>query len=105
KGTTVAGLGSGSYPLDMVAFKSNGADYVMIVNNNRGLMRVKAEDLAKPQQPITTPAEPGTGTPFQHVHGQGVLQAENYGDDYLLYLGRSSLTGTLNLSTLPLNRQ
>lgn len=98
KGTTIAELGFGNYPVDMVAFRGKGTDYVMIVNSTRGLMWVKAEDLAKPVTPITSPAQPGTGTPFEHLRGQGTLQVENYGDNYLLLLARDPITGELALS-------
>jgi hypothetical protein len=98
KGTTIAELGFGNYPVDMVAFRGKGTDYVMIVNSTRGLMWVKAEDLAKPVTPITAPAQPGTGTPFEHLRGQGTLQVENYGDKYLLLLARDPITGELALS-------
>jgi hypothetical protein len=105
KGTTIAELGSGNYPLDMVSFRSKGQDYVMVVNSTRGLLLFKAEDLAKPQTPITTPIEGTAGVAFEALRNQGVLQAENYGDRNLLLLARNSLNGEVILRTMPTERQ
>jgi hypothetical protein len=105
KGTTIAELGYGNYPIDMVAYRSQGKDYVMIVNSTRGLMQIKAEDLQKPASAITTPVPPGSGTPAEHLRGQGVMQVENYGDNYLLRLARNTFTGEMTLSTVALNQE
>jgi hypothetical protein len=105
KGTTIAELGYGNYPVDMVAYRSKGKDYVMIVNSNRGLMQIKGEDLQKPASPITTPSEPHTGTPSTQLFSRGVMQVENFGDDYLLMLARNTYNGEVKLSTYPLNQQ
>jgi hypothetical protein len=105
KGTTIAELGSGNYPLDMVSFRSKGQDYVMVVNSTRGLLLFKAADLAKPQTPITTPIEGTAGVAFEPLRNQGVLQAENYGDHNLLLLARNSLNGEMILRTMPTERQ
>lgn len=105
KGTTIAELGYGNYPVDMVAYRSQGKDYVMIVNSTRGLMQIKAEDLQKPSAPITAPVPPGSGAPAEHLRGQGVMQVENYGDKYLLTLARNTFTGEVTLSTMALNRE
>jgi hypothetical protein len=105
KGTTIAELGSGNYPLDMVSFRSKGQDYVMVVNSTRGLLLFKAADLAKPQTPITTQIEGTAGVAFEPLRNQGVLQAENYGDHNLLLLARNSLNGEVILRTMPTERQ
>jgi hypothetical protein len=105
KGTTIAEMGDGNYPLDMVSFRSKGKDYVMVVNFTRGLLLFKADDLAKPQTPITTQIEGTAGVAFEALRNQGVLRAENYGDNNLLVLARNSLSGELILRTMPTERQ
>ncbi len=77
----------------------------MIVNSTRGLMQIKAEDLQKPASPITQGVPPGTGTPAERLRGQGVMQVENYGDNYLLKLARNTFTGEITLLTLALNQE
>lgn len=105
KGTTIAELGFGNFPVDMVAYRTpRGKDWVLIVNSTRGLMRISAEELAKPHAAITTQAGPGSGAKFEQVRGQGVLAAENYGDKHLLVLQRNIYTGSLALTTWALDR-
>ncbi len=104
KGQTIAELGSGNYPIDMVAFKSNGKDAIMVINTTRGPMKINAEDLAKPLPSITAQAEPYTGVKAEKLRDGGLMAAENYGDKYLLTLSRNKLSGELLISTMPLGR-
>jgi hypothetical protein len=99
KGTTIAELGFGNYPQDIVPFSSGGKDYLFIVNSTRGMMMVKAENLQKPLTAITSQAGPGTGLEVEHLRGQGVIHAKNYSDKLILRLTRDTLTGDLNLAT------
>lgn len=106
KGTTIAELGFGNQPVDMVMFRGSAdprpgqqstKEYLLIVNSTRGLMRISAEELAKPHTPITSKAEAWTGVKMEQERGQGVLMAENFGEKHLLMLQRNPLTGALNL--------
>jgi hypothetical protein len=45
KGTTIADLGSGNQPLDMVPYKKDGHEYILIANSSRGVMKLKADKL------------------------------------------------------------
>ena len=45
-GRTVAELGAGNTPTDLVPFKRDGKDVIMVVNNRRPLMRIDASDVA-----------------------------------------------------------
>jgi len=99
KGKTIAELGFGNYPLDMLAYRHDDTDYVLIVNSMRGLMRVKAADLHKPIEPIVTEAKPGEGIPFETVRGSGILAVEPLTAKYILALARQA-NGRLDLLTL-----
>ncbi len=103
RGRTVAELGSGNYPLDMVAYQKDGKDYIFIINSQRGPMRVSAENLANTDVNITQQAAPYSGMPFEHLHGSGYLQADNFGSQAVLVMARTQ-SGTLDLETLPLRR-
>lgn len=103
KGTTIAELGSGNYPLDMVAFKSEGKDYIMILNTDRGVLLIDTSELAKPLPAITSPTEGTAGLAVRHMRDRGVLQVENYGDKQLLMLSRNSLNGEVRLSTVAID--
>lgn len=54
KGTTIADLGAGNQPLDMVPYKKDGHDYILIANTARGVMKLKADNLEN-YQPIDSP--------------------------------------------------
>jgi hypothetical protein len=101
KGTTIGELGSGNYPLDMVALRWKGKDVIMVVNSTRGVLLVAVEDLQKPLPSITTPIEDTAGIPFQRLRNRGILQAENFGEKQLLLLVRNPLNGEVSLTTVP----
>ncbi len=103
RGRTVAELGSGNYPLDMVAYQKEGKDFIFILNSQRGPMRVAAEHLASTDVNITERVPAYTGLPFEHLHGSGYLQADNFGSQAIVVLARTQ-SGSLNLETLPLRR-
>jgi hypothetical protein len=54
KGVTIADLGAGNQPLDMVPYKKDGHDYILIANSARGVMKLKADNLEN-YQPIDSP--------------------------------------------------
>ena len=46
KGVEIADLGAGNQPLDMVPYKKDGHEYILIANTARGVMKLKADNLA-----------------------------------------------------------
>ncbi|MCP3963881.1 MAG: hypothetical protein GY719_39095 [bacterium] len=101
KGTTIAELGFGNAPLDMIQFDKEGEPYVLILNSSRGGMRIKASDIDK-AGPISTDTdvtrdEPLVGVPYLTVPMGGILRADNYNDDKLVVLRRDLDTGSLQL--------
>src|ERR1700687_260707 len=105
RGKTIAELGDGDYPLDMIAFKSKGTSYVMLVTSARGVLLIKTDELEKPLPAITKPIEGTAGLPVKHVWNPGILKAENYGDGNLLVLARNLFSGEVTLSSMPLDLQ
>ena len=45
KGVTIADLGSGNQPLDMVPYKKDGHDYILIANTSFGVVKLNADNL------------------------------------------------------------
>ena len=43
KGTTIAELGNRNRPLDMVVYKKDGKDYLLLNNSSRGVMKIPTE--------------------------------------------------------------
>jgi hypothetical protein len=45
KGVTIADLGAGNSPLDMVPYRKNGHDYILVANTSFGVVRMKADGM------------------------------------------------------------
>lgn len=44
-GETIAEVGAGNRPLDMIAYRKEGHDYILMANSSRGVMRLPADHL------------------------------------------------------------
>lgn len=83
-GRTVAELGAGNTPLDMIAFTTRGEEYLLVSNARHPLMKLKKADIAQ-QSPLIEPHEP-TGVPREHLPHQGVSRMANLDDQRVLML-------------------
>ena len=61
KGATIADLGSGNQPLDMIPYKKDGHEYILVANSSRGVMKLKADDLGSYEK-IDSPTVPNPPT-------------------------------------------
>ena len=106
RGKTIAELGYGNIPTDMIAYQRGGEDYVLVVNNRRGTMRFKGSDIAAAHQGkgITTEVGPRTGVEDHTVPIGHLAQAADFDDDHIVVLGRSMENGSLYLQTVPKRR-
>lgn len=95
RGNTIAELGGGNRPVDMIMHKKN----LYISNSDRTLMRMTPEDLNN-AKPLTTRA-PGiyaaTGVQYLSIASVGVTQLANLNDRYFVYIQRNVENGSLNL--------
>jgi hypothetical protein len=68
KGQTIADLGAGNQPLDMVPYKKDGREYILVANTAFGLLKVQADHL-ETYPTIDSPTKnPGTaGMPFEKI--------------------------------------
>jgi hypothetical protein len=99
KGTTIAELGAGNRPLDMVAYHKDGHDYILMANSSRGVMKLQADHLEK-YQGITMPTDI-TGVPYQSLSDlKGVKHLEKYDDSMALVLADAG--GSVDLRSIPL---
>jgi len=116
KGTTIADLGSGNQPLDMIPYKKDGHEYILIANSSRGVMKLKADNLQS-YDAIDSPVVPNpptniAGVPYDTLSDlKGVQHAVRLDDsDALLLIGTFTgaayapgpPTGPLNLQTIAL---
>jgi hypothetical protein len=67
RGTTIADLGSGNQPLDMVPYTRDGHHYILINNTSRGVMKLMADDLGA-YKPIDSPTVTNVaGVPYKTI--------------------------------------
>jgi hypothetical protein len=101
RGTTVAELGAGNRPLDMILYKKDGRDFLLMSNSSRGVMKIPAADIAT-ATPITTPVEtPTGGVPYETVASmQGIEQLDLLNAQSSIVVARAN--GGLHLQVLPL---
>jgi hypothetical protein len=116
KGTTIADLGSGNQPLDMVPYKKDGHDFILIANSSRGVMKLKADKLdgyeAIDSPTIPNPPTNIAGVPYDTLSDlKGVQHVTRLDDkDALLLIGTFTgrpaapgpPTGPINLQTIEL---
>lgn len=106
RGKTVAELGGGNRPFDMVAYTSpkDGKPYMMIANSHRTLMRFDLGDIAAAPG-MTTPvrqAYQAGGVSYLPVASYGVLELDNYNARHVVVLDRDPADGSLDLETVDL---
>lgn len=107
RGKTVAELGGGNRPFDMITYRSpkSGKQYVMIANSHRTLMRIDMADLAAAPgmtTPVTQAYQPG-GVPYLPIASYGVLELDNYNAHNVVVLERNPVDGSLDLATVGLD--
>lgn len=101
-GTTIAELGNRNRPLDMILYKKNGKEFLLMANNSRGVMKIPTDRFGT-EQPITARVSAETsGVGFEPVVSmKGIEQLDLLNETQSLVLARSE-TGALNLDAVPL---
>ena len=102
RGQTLAELGGGNRPLDMISFARDGKPVVIVANSSRTLMRIKTEDLEK-QAPMTTAVDEAyvsAGAPYVSIAEIGVLQLDDLNAEHAVVIQRDIATGALDLRSL-----
>jgi hypothetical protein len=101
KGTTVAELGNRNRPLDMIVYKKDGKDYLLMANSARGVMKVNVEMIDKTEG-ISKPINGTAGLPYDTIADlKGVMQLDKLDKDHALVLVLSD-SGSLNLQSIQL---
>ncbi|MEJ1237275.1 hypothetical protein WBG78_04040 [Chryseolinea sp. T2] len=99
KGRTVAEMGSGNQPLDMITMSKNGKSYLVMANNNRPVFRVNFKNIEDFQGSLTTPVAENfatEGVPFVSMPLTNVLQLDKLDDSRMVMLQRRA-DGSLDL--------
>jgi hypothetical protein len=100
KGQTIAELGSGNQPLDMIAYNKAGHSYILLNNSNRGVMKLTADNLDT-FKAITAPTDIA-GVPYETVKSiTGVTQLDKVDDSMAAVLMTSGSSVALKTVALP----
>jgi hypothetical protein len=101
KGRTVAEMGSGNSPLDMITMSKGGEQYLIMSNSNRPVFKVKYKSIEAYQGNITTPVEEDfatVGVDFVSLPVVNVIQLDKLDDSQFVLLQRRA-NGDLDLWT------
>ena len=93
KGRTIAELGSGNSPLDIVEVKSDNAHYLLISNSNRPLMRLDFDDLESFKASLTEPVTikgAAVGVDYVNMPFVNVQQLDAYDKGFVMIQRESS---------------
>ena len=103
RGTTIGEFGNRNRPIDMIIYKKNGQDFILMSNNVRGVMKVPTSPFGKAAAISSPVSDPETaGVPFETVSSmQGVQQLDLLDQTHALLLVQSA-AGALNLEAVAL---
>lgn len=98
RGVTIAELGNGNRPLDMIVYSKDGKDYLLLANNVRGTMKIKLDGVEN-AKPITGAVQPKTGVPYDTIEElKNVVQLDKLDAERAVVL---TTTGDLKSVPLP----
>jgi hypothetical protein len=96
KGRTVAELGAGNTPIDILSYERDGEEYILVSNARHPLMKIATRDIDR-QQGLTEPQGP-VGVPRDVMPQQGVSRMANLNHSYVLMMQKDE-PGNINLKS------
>ena len=101
RGTTVAELGNRNRPLDMIVYKQDGKDFLLITNTARGVMKVSTEDIER-EEGITERISTTAGQKYETIDGlRNVEQMDQLNEAHALVIAKDD-EGSLDVHTIDL---
>src|SRR5262245_19175781 len=105
KGVTIADLGAGNQPLDMVPYKKDGHEFILIANTSFGVVKLHADTLAT-DKPIDSPTVVNVaGAPYDKLTSLTQVQhlaAIDESNALLVTAASRTSAGPVNLKTIAL---
>jgi hypothetical protein len=102
KGTTIAELGNGNAPLDMVVYEKDGKNFILIANNRRGVMKVTTDNIAT-QEGIVKKVAGTEGLKYETISSlKDVKQLDRLDKTQALVLIEPAAGGAMRLETVEL---
>lgn len=100
KGTTVAELGNRNTPLDMIVYGKDGKDYLLMINDQRGVMKIDLANIGTIDG-ISAKVSDKAGLPYSTVEQlKGVVQMSQLDPKHALILVKAD--NSFNLDTIEL---
>ena len=101
-GTTIAEFGAGNRPLDMVLYKKDGKEYLLMSNNNRGVMKIPTADFGTAPAITTKVTTPTGGIAYETIASmKGVEQMDLLDAQRSIVLARTASGLSLSAVALP----
>jgi hypothetical protein len=97
KGKTVAELGFGSTPLDLVTYERDDERYVLVSNTARAGMKLKASDIEKATAITEEVTAVSAGASFVATPMGGFLHFDDFDDTHLVVVRRDVRDGSMEL--------
>jgi hypothetical protein len=101
-GTTMAELGAGNQPLDIVRYEKGGREYLLMSNSRRGVMKIATAPFATAEH-IASPVRSETGgVPFEPVASMtGIEQMDLLDADRSIVIAQQNGSRSLTAVALP----
>ena len=100
KGKTIAELGGGNRPLDMIVYEKDGKQFVLMANSRRGIMKISTEGIENAES-ITTKTGVA-GQPYETITDwKGVDQLDSFDAKQALTLRKEGESMLLETVALP----
>jgi hypothetical protein len=100
-GTTIAELGAGNRPLDMILYKKDGKEFLLMSNNSRGVMKIPTADFGTASGITAKVNSETAGIPYEKIAAMtGIEQMDLLDAQRSIVLARSG--AGLNLSAVAL---
>jgi hypothetical protein len=103
RGKTIAELGNGNRPLDMIVYNKDGKDYLLLANDRRGIMKIDTDGIESAGV-IEEPVRGGgaKGQSYETIkEWTGIVQLDKLDDKHAVVI-RQPEGGAMSLESLPL---
>jgi hypothetical protein len=102
RGTTIAELGAGNRPIDMVLYQKNGREFLLMSNTSRGVMKIPTDGFGT-ATPITAPVTAETaGIAYETVKSMtGIQQLDLLDASHSIVITTASAGLNLTAMELP----
>jgi hypothetical protein len=100
-GTTIAELGAGNQPIDMVLYAKDGREYVLMANTRHGVLKISTDQFATAPG-LTAKVDTTAGVPAEALRSvSGVVQLDLLDATHSMMLMRVGTTFNLSAVVLP----